>query len=199
MGRPRKVTDEQLMAACGRAIGRYGPRFTLAQVAHEAGVATATVAERFGSKQALLETMLTTENAGLADRMRAAARAAGASGAAGGQVGALRAAALVGAEQVADAATAANHLAQLGADLADPALRAGVAEQRDLVRGVLTELAADAAGAGELPRAPSPEVAARVLAALVHGAQVDWAMRPDGSLIDRLLADVDAVLSAWGR
>ncbi len=196
MGRPRKVTGEQLMAACGRAIGRYGPRFTLAQVAQEAGVATATVAERFGSKQALLETMLTTENAGLADRMRAAA---GASGAASGPAGALRAAALVGAEQVADAATAANHLAQLGADLADPALRAGVAEQRDLVRGVLTELAADAAGAGELPGAPSPEVAARVVAALVHGAQVDWAMRPDGSLIDRLRADVDAVLSAWAR
>ncbi|TDD65800.1 TetR family transcriptional regulator [Jiangella aurantiaca] len=195
MGRPRKVTDEQLMAACGRAIGRHGPRFTLAQVAQEAGVATATVAERFGSKQRLLETMLATENAGLAGRMRAAGAAAARAGA--GPVEVLRAAALVGTEQVADAATAANHLAQLGADLADPALRAGVAEQRDLVRGVLADLAAEAVGAGGLAGAPPADVVARVLAALVHGTQVDWAMRPDGSLVDRLRADVDAVLAGW--
>ncbi len=179
------------MAACGRAIGQYGPRFTLAQVAQEAGVATATVAERFGSKQALLETMLTAENAGLADRMWAAVAGAG------GPVEALRTAALVGAEDVSAAATAVNHLAQFGADLADPVLRAGFAAQRDLVQGVLAELAADAVAAGELPGAPSAEVIARVLAALVHGAQVDWAMRPDGSLIDRLDADVNAVLAGW--
>ncbi|PZF79231.1 TetR/AcrR family transcriptional regulator [Jiangella anatolica] len=191
MGRPRKVTDEQLMAACGRAIGRYGPRFTLAQVAQEAGVATATAAERFGSKQALLEAMLTRENAGLAERMREAA-ATGSTPA-----GALRAAALEGSESVADAGTAANHLAQFGADLADEALRAGVATQRDLIRAVLTELAAEAAG--ELPGAPPADVAGRVLAALVHGGQVDWAMRPDGSLVDRLRGDVDAVLEGWAR
>lgn len=179
------------MAACGRAIGRHGSRFTLAQVAQEAGVATATVAERFGSKQRLLEAMLTAENAGLADRMWAAVAHAE------GPVEALRTAALVGTEQIADPATAANHLAQFGADLADPALRAGVAEQRDLVHGVLAQLAADAVAAGGLPGAPSAEVVARVLAALVHGAQVDWAMRPDGSLIDRLDADVNAVLAGW--
>lgn len=189
MGRPRKVSDQQLLAACSHAIGLHGPKFTLAQVAHAAGVATATVAERFGSKQALLEVLLTADNAGLEQRMIAAANRGG------DPVSALRAAAVVFAEDVDDAATAINHLAQFGADLANEALRVGIADQRDLVRRVLRDLVSRAEA--DLPGAPEPERSARILAALVNGIQLDWAMRPQTELIDQLHGDLDAVLDAW--
>src|SRR5436309_11277068 len=53
--RPRTVPDADILAAANRAIMRLGPsRFTLADVAREAGLAPATLVQRFGSKRALL-------------------------------------------------------------------------------------------------------------------------------------------------
>lgn len=175
------------MAACGRAIGHYGPGFTLAQVAAEAGVAVGTVSGRFGSKHALLLAMLTAGTADLERRMLAAAARHDDPDAA------ILAAVLVTAEGLTDPATAPQHLAQLGADLADPLLRNGFADLRAVVHRVLRRLLAAAA----LPGAPTPARAARIVAALAHGTLQDWALRPSGSLTHRLRADVDAVLSAW--
>src|SRR5919204_6661796 len=54
-GRPRTRTDDELLDAAFRAVGAVGPaRLTLADVAAEAGVAPATLVQRFGSKRALL-------------------------------------------------------------------------------------------------------------------------------------------------
>ncbi len=167
------------MAACGRTIGRYGPGFTLAQVAAEAGVAVGTVAGRFGSKQNLLLAMMAATTADVVDRMRAA--------------GTITAAVLVGTRGVDDPATAAQHLAQLGVDLAEPALRDAFAAMRVRVHEVLTDLFA----AADLPAAPPPAQAARIIAALAHGAALDWALNPAGSLTDLVAADVAAVLAGW--
>lgn len=175
------------MAACGRAIGQHGPGFTLAQVAAEAGVAVGTVAGRFGSKQGLLLAMMTAQSEGVAARMRAAAAAQP------DPVEAVIAAVLVTAAGVDDPATATQHLAQLGVDLADPALRDGLAVLRGRVRRVLTTLFAAAA----LPGAPPPARAAGIVAAMAHGAQLDWALRPAGRITDRLRGDLRAVLTAW--
>jgi AcrR family transcriptional regulator len=189
MARPRKISDDALLAAAATALGRHGPRFTLAHVAEAAGVATATAAERVGSKHGLLMWMATTATAGV----RAGARAAAA--AAPDPVAAVRAAAVVGVEGIDDPATTANHLAQLGADLADPELRAEVARMWAAHRDELERLL----DAADLPAAPPPAVAARILAALVHGAQVHWAVGPEGSLRERLEQDVGAVLTAWAN
>jgi hypothetical protein len=54
-------------------------------------------------------------------------------------------------------------------------------------------------GAADLPGAPPPPVAARILVALAHGTQVHWAVAPEGALRERLVADIDAVLAAWAR
>lgn len=187
MGRPRKISDDELMAACGRAIGAHGPGFTLAHVAAEAGVAVGTVSGRFGSKHGLMLAMMTAAAEGVADRMRAvAARHAD-------PVAAVVAAAVVTAEGVDDPATSTNHLAQLGVDMSDPALRAGLAVMRARVREVLRSLLA-AAG---LPGAPPPARAARIVAGLAHGSQMDWALAPNGKLKDRLRADLRAVLEGW--
>lgn len=186
MARPRKVSDDELLAAAGRAIGRHGPGFTLAQVGAEAGVAVGTVAGRFGSKQNLLLAMMSAGSAGVSPRMRAAASDLD-------PVAAITAAALVVTEGLDDPATVSHHLGQLGVDLADPALRSRFAVLRAGVHEVLTDLFAAAA----LPGAPPPPQAARIIAALTHGALMDWALNPTGPLADTLRSDVDAVLLAW--
>lgn len=186
MARPRKVSDDELIAACGRAIGRFGPGFTLAQVAAEAGVAVGTVAGRFGSKQNLLLAMMTMGADGTAPLMRAAAAGLP-------PLEAITTTILAMSEEVTDPATTTNHLGQLGVDLADPALRAGFAKLRAGVREVLTELFEAAA----LPAAPPPPQAARIIAAMAHGALMDWALDPAGSFADVLRADLDAIVSAW--
>lgn len=186
MARPRKVSDEELIAACGRAIGRFGPGFTLAQVAAEAGVAVGTVAGRFGSKRSLLLAMMNSGADGMAAWLREAAAGLA-------PLDAIRTTMLVSGEGVADPATTSNHLGQLGVDLADPELRAGFARLRAGVREVLTELFA----AADLPGAPPPAQAARIIAALAHGALMDWALDPAGELTDVLRPDLDAVLGAW--
>jgi AcrR family transcriptional regulator len=186
VARPRKISDEGLLAAAGHAIGRHGPGFTLAQVAAEAGVAVGTVAGRFGSKQNLLLAMMAVGAAEVGPRMRAAASGLD-------PVAAIVAAALVITEGLDDPATVSNHLGQLGVDLADPALRSGFAELRASVRSVLAELFAVAG----LPGAPPPAQAARVVAALAQGALMDWALEPRGEVTQVLKADVEAVLAAW--
>ena len=51
-GRPRTHSDDALLDATFRAVGAVGPaRLTLADVAREAGVAPATLVQRFGSKR----------------------------------------------------------------------------------------------------------------------------------------------------
>lgn len=187
MGRPRKISDDELIAACARAIGAHGPGFTLAQVAAQAGVAVGTVSGRFGSKHRLLLAMTGTVADGIEQRMRAAAARAA------DPVAAVVAAVLVTAEGATDSATTTNHLAQLGVDLGDPALRDGLAELRSRIRGVLRSLLA----AARLPGAPPPARAARIVAGLAHGSQLDWALTPTGSLTGRLRADVRSVLDSW--
>lgn len=189
MARPRKISDDALLAAAATALGRFGPRFTLAQVAEIAGVATATAAARVGSKHALLRWMTTAATQSLTAAVAAAAVAAA------DPVAAVRAGAAVGIEGVEDPATTANHLAQFGVDLADPELRAELARMWEVHRQELEHLLV----AADLPGAPRPPVAARILAALAHGTQVQWAVAPEGALRERLLADIDAVLTAWAQ
>lgn len=175
------------MAACGRIIGRHGPGFTLAQVAAEAGVAVGTVSGRFGSKHGLMLAMMTTASDGVTRRMRAAADRQT------DPVASVVAAVLVTTEGIDNPATTTNHLAQLGVDMSDPTLREGLAVLRSRVRGVLRSLLA----AADLPGAPPPARAARIVAGLAHGTQLDWGLSPAGRLRDRLRADIRAVLDSW--
>src|SRR3712207_9546177 len=53
--RPRTVSDDDILAATGRALQRASPaQLTLADVAAEAGLPPATPLPRFGSKRGLL-------------------------------------------------------------------------------------------------------------------------------------------------
>lgn len=191
MARPRKTSDEDLLAAAGAAIGRLGPRFVLADVAERAGVSPASLVHRFGSKHGLLVAMI--------DAAVDAARAQPIAAEADDPVAAVRAEAVERYAGLDDAASAANNLAQLGVDLGDAALRARLADLYAAVEARLETLLSRAADAGALPGAPPPPVAARILAALVDGTALRWSAAPAGSLRARLYADLDAVLAGWGR
>jgi AcrR family transcriptional regulator len=139
-------------------------RLTLADVAREAGLAPSTLAERFGSKRALL---------------LAAARhaAAGVRLPEGDAVDALVAL----AAGVGDRRAFAHQLALLELDVSDPEFRAAAAGH---AASVQTQLAARVGDAG----------LARALYVAYNGALVLWALAGEGPLGPALRADLEAVL-----
>ena len=189
VARPKTITDERLLSAAMALIGRRGPEFTIADVAAEAGVSVGTVAKRFGSKNGLIQEVSRVTTRVAVTRMRAAAAAES------DPVHGLRAALITLFGELADPEVAANSLAQLGVDLVDPALRALLVEHYRAVEDELRALVERA----DLPGAPGPALAARVLAGLINGISMDWSIRPRGALADRIAEDVDAVLVNWRR
>src|SRR5215467_9076921 len=78
MGRKKILPDAVVIEATMRVINRIGPaRLTLAEVAAEAGLAPATLVQRFGSKRGLLLSLAETAATGSGDcfsRVRAVHR-----------------------------------------------------------------------------------------------------------------------------
>jgi AcrR family transcriptional regulator len=158
------------MAATMRAVSAHGvSALTLAHVAAEAGLAASTLAERYGSKRALLlaaaksaaRAVPTSSPAAHADSPRAAAVEY-----------------LVSlARHVGDRRAFAHHLAFLELDVADPEFREVAADQ---VAAVLARLESFGLSAR----------AARALYVAYNGALVLWALTGEGSLEDSLRADL---------
>jgi AcrR family transcriptional regulator len=183
VARPRGITDERLLDAAALVIGRLGPAFKLADVAAEARVAVGTVAQRFGSKHGLLVAMTRTAieqmRTGMTDE--------------GSPVDALVSA----YAPLDDPHTAAHNLAQLAFDLADEELRALMAEFYAVMEAQVAVLVRREQDEGRLGEAPPPEVAARILTATADGTAVHWSARPRGGLIERMKADLDAIVAGW--
>src|SRR5580765_5484105 len=67
MARPRRISNEAVLAGALRVMFRSGPaEFTLAAVAAEVGIAPPTLVQRFGDKRGLILSALAQENAGFA-------------------------------------------------------------------------------------------------------------------------------------
>ncbi|MGC9669331.1 TetR/AcrR family transcriptional regulator [Planosporangium sp. 12N6] len=191
MARPRKISDERLLAAAGAVIARIGPRFTLADVAAEADVVAGTLVQRFGSKHGLLVAL---------SRMTIEAVPGAVAVAADGTddpVQVLRDGVVEWYAGLDDPAAAANNLAQLAVDFGDDELRDLLAQLYESVDVQVAALVRRAVRAGALSGAPPPDRAARILTALAEGSAIRWSVRPRGSLRDRVRADLDAVLNAW--
>ena len=195
MARPTHITDERLIAAAGVVISRLGPGFTLADIAAEAQVSVGTVAQRFGSKHGLLVAMTRGAIEGMRGRLRGPGDGPGPSD--GDPISATIQAIVAAYAPLDDPGTAANNLAQLAVDLADPELRLLMAEFYSVMEAELAALLARAVVAGALPGAPPAAQAARILAGLADGTAVHWSARPEGALGDRLRADLSAVLGGW--
>ncbi|MDP8981022.1 MAG: TetR/AcrR family transcriptional regulator, partial [Acidobacteriota bacterium] len=66
MGRRKLTPDTDVLTATMRVVNRVGPgRLTLADVAAEAGLAPATLLQRFGSKRGLLLAVVEQSMAGV--------------------------------------------------------------------------------------------------------------------------------------
>ena len=187
-----ETDDDAMLDAAGRALTLYGPSaFTLARAGEQAGIAAATLVKRFGSKRALFVRLSqrwvwTLEGA-------LAATEAGA----GSALQRLRAVALHSYHDLDRPDTAARQLAALAVDLQDDELRELLHRGWGIVRAHLARHVAAAVAAGELAGCPPPEQLARILFAAMEGGCVAWCVHPDGSLITRLGADLDALLAAW--
>src|SRR6516162_8075710 len=110
--RDRVSTDAELLEAAARAVSRVGPsRLRLVDVAAEAGIAPATLVQRFGSKRGLLLALARMGSTAEGEQM-AAIRAAHPS-----PLDALRAVADCLTGMASSPAELANHLAFLCIDL----------------------------------------------------------------------------------
>ena len=187
--RPRKVSDEQIFAATHRATQRLAPsELTLAEIAAEAGVTAGALAQRFGSKRALL-----------------LALAKGAAESTGDFIGGLKAAnesPLAAVRAYAECmgglaqspAALARNLAYLQIDLADPDFREQLSVQTRATRIGLTDLLESAVKAGELKRTTDVPSLARTVEVVVSGALMTWAFHQEAPADVWILANVDAVL-----
>ncbi|GIH98169.1 TetR/AcrR family transcriptional regulator [Planobispora takensis] len=192
MARPRTTSDEAILAAAGRAIGRHGPAgVTLAAVAEQAGLSPATLVQRFGSKRGLL--LAVAEQA---------ARVAGVPfGAARREhdspLAALYAALSGLAADVRTPEEMANSLGFLQLDLTDSDFRAHAVAHTRETRREIAGLLADAVAAGELAPGENVEELARAVHVTYNGTLILWAMTADGSLVDALRSDLDRLLRPY--
>lgn len=192
MARPIETADEELLAAAARLLMTEGPAgFTLAKAAQLAGVSAATLVKRFGSKEAMFLR--------LSKRWVASLDGDLADSAAGHEspLARLRAVALHNYHDLDNPHTAANQLAALAIDLQHDEMRHLLNVGWGHARAHLRRHATDAVAGGELVGCPEPEQLARIVLSTMEGGCLAWSVDPQGSLIDRLADDLDAVLDAW--
>jgi AcrR family transcriptional regulator len=176
LGRPRTITDEEILAALARAISRVGPaRLTFAEVAAEAGVAAPTIAQRFGSKRNLLLAFSAQAPGELEDSF-ARARASHPT-----PLAALLSDPL-GATRTMDSPSAlAHHLAFLQLELADPEFHQHVLEHAHVARQQIRKLLDAAIKHGEL-RPCDTNSLAEAIQVTYNGALITWAIFRQGPL-----------------
>ena len=191
--RPRKVSDEEVFSAAHRALSRLAPsELTLAEIAAEAGVTAGALAQRFGSKRALLLALTRAVASASGDMIRQLRTASQS------PVAAIRAYAECMADLAQSPAALARNLAYFQIDLADPEFREQLAIQARATRAGLHALVVEAIEAGELRDDVDAEALARTLEITVSGALLTWAMYEDEGPANQWMGGaVDAVLAPY--
>ena len=190
MGRPRSVSDEQIVEGAVRAIGKHGPSaLTLAHVAAEVGITPAAIVQRFGSKRNLLLAIGDASTTAVDAQVDAAlARRT--------PLRALYQVLTAQAREMGSVEEMANHLAFLHLDLADPDLRRRArGHGRALLAGI-RRLLDEAVGAGELVVADVDDRALSVYTTF-NGALISWALVGRGSSAGWLKARLDSELAPY--
>ncbi|WP_063780772.1 TetR family transcriptional regulator C-terminal domain-containing protein [Nonomuraea sp. SBT364] len=189
MARPRTTSDEAILRASARAISLHGPQgFTLAAAAREAGLAAATLVQRFGSKRGLL-LAVAAHSARTAGAPFEQARCEHAS-----PLAALHAALASLASGVSTPRELAGSLGFLQLDLTDPDFREHAAEHTRRMRQEIAELLADGVAAGELAPGADVTALARAVQITYNGTLIVWALSGDDTLTAALRHDLAETL-----
>ena len=188
-GRPRTLSDADILAAAARVLVRVGPaRLTLAEVAGEVGLVAGTLIQRFGSRRGLLLAYAEYAVGTIAPRFRAA-RAEHSS-----PLAALFAALGRVTESMATPESLANSLSMLQLDLTDPDFNRHARRYLDVAQAEIRALLDAAVAAGELLPCDTGRLA-RAVHTAYNGSLVFWAIHQDGPLGDWLRQDVEHVLA----
>lgn len=188
MPRKKALSDVAVLAAVGRVFGRIGPsRFTLADVAEEAGLAPATLSQRFGSKRALM--LAFAEHAAKTARAPFELAKIRVSE----PLAALQAALTLASQPLRSRRELAHSVVFLLQDLTDKELRAHAARHAGWTESSIRELLDSAVALGQL-RATDTARLARALQAAWNGALIQWAIRGRGALGDWVGAVIDTLL-----
>lgn len=189
--RPRTASDEDILAATYRVISSVGPRFTLADVAKEIGLAPATLLQRFGTKKGLILAVLSSAG-GVADDPYAAIRKKAST-----PLEAVFAYGDCFAQMAPTPDVLANHLAFLQMDLTDPDMHelalAQAKEARTLLRAWLNE----AVEAGELKDSTDTAQLATAIQSMQGGSLLSWAILREGSARRFLRRDLETLIEPY--
>lgn len=192
IGRPRKVSDDEVFAGAYKAMQRLGPsELTLSDIAAEAGVTAGALVQRFGSKRALLLRIAEQFSGGTAAMFAQLRREHGS------PLAAIRAYADCMAGMAATPETLIRNLSYLQIDLTDPAFRKHFADSARATRGELRQLIREAIKAGELVASTNPKQLARTIEAIIGGSMLSWAHYQQGPAAKWIRDDLNAVLKPY--
>ncbi len=199
--RTRLASDPEIVEAAKRVISREGPNgFTLAEVGREAGLAPATLVQRFGSKRGL--------------RLAVAGRGVGAGAGAGAGMEAPEScfaaarretsspleALMRGLEDMANMAPTpeelSNHLAFLQIDLTDPDFHALALANALTNRKGIIELLDEAIAAEEL-RGCDTHRRSVAVDAIAGGALINWAIHREGTARETIRDALETLLGPY--
>ncbi len=188
--RPRTTSDEDILAATHRVISTVGPRFTLADVAKEIGLAPATLIQRFKSKRGLMIALASSTAGGTEDQMTAIRKAAP------GPLAALFAVGDCFAEMAPSPDVLANHLAFLQMDLTDPDMHELALEQAKVMQAEVVKLLDEAVAAGELIPTDTARLAVTIQS-LQGGSLLSWAILRTGTAKTFLRRDLETLIGPY--
>jgi AcrR family transcriptional regulator len=191
-GRPRTISNEDLITATIRVMSRLGPvKLTLAAVAKEAGVTAATLVQRFGSKRGLMLT-IAADAATFADACFDAVRTAHPDS----PLDALIAAATGLTQHASTPEELANSLAFLQIDISDPDFHVHTLEMSRKTVAGYRALLKEAIAAGEL----GPHDTARLshaINAIAGGSLISWAVFREGTAERWVKRDLATLLAPY--
>jgi AcrR family transcriptional regulator len=191
MPRKRLVDDADLLAAARRELARAGPaRITVEGVAIEAGLAKATVLQRFGSKRGLMIALARQSTFLLREKFAAALTEEGSPLSALARLLSSRAGPIEKPEELA------NQLAFLPIALGDPEFRGLAVEQAQCARDGIRELLAGAVEAGELGSCDTTKLA-QAIHVTYTGALLTWAVLREGTVQEWVQSNLETVLRPY--
>lgn len=189
--RPRETSDQEILAAAARVMQRIGPaRFTLADVAKEAGVVPATLIQRFRTKRSLLLAVCGSTTIDVTEQFAAARRKHGSP---------LKTLIALYGECTSFASTPqelANGLAYLQIDLTDEEFRVLALRQFRGIQSATESLLDEAVAAKELQTC-NTRMLARLMQSVFNGSMIAWGIYREGSVADWVRAEIKSLLAVY--